>query len=339
MSNRDEQKLAAAEARVKQQTTHSGVDEIRKLLNSLDIRITRLREETPEDALEMLSLFDQVTEKLERTQQLGTPLASEYSQFETILSRFLSQGALFIQKAGGQPVLEAIRQANPPKEERWWWRIDEVIANDRAVRIKRWLRTGLIAAVIIIIAAVIYQLFLAPDPTTRAIYSNSQSAEFNLQMGKYDQALEDVKKALSYSPEDPDLLTLKGVLEEATDQSEAAKVDFETAQTLYTKEENFYTRRGSLYLMTNDGERALADVQTASEKNPDLAYAYLLEGQAYELLGMYSESLDALQIADQVAERTNQPQIQVYARMYMAQILQRPDQIATATPEDGDIQE
>jgi hypothetical protein len=180
MSNRDEQKLAAAEARVKQQTTHSGVDEIRKLLNSLDIRITRLREETPEDALEMLSLFDQVTEKLERTQQLGTPLASEYSQFETILSRFLSQGALFIQKAGGQPVLEAIRQANPPKEERWWWRIDEVIANDRAVRIKRWLRTGLIAAVIIIIAAVIYQLFLAPDPTTRAIYSNSQSAEFNL---------------------------------------------------------------------------------------------------------------------------------------------------------------
>jgi tetratricopeptide (TPR) repeat protein len=91
--------------------------------------------------------------------------------------------------------------------------------------------------------------------------------------------------------------------------------------------------------MTNDGERALSDVQTASEKNPDLAYAYLLEGQAYELLGMYSESLDALQIADQVAERTNQPQIQVYARMYMAQILQRPDQIATATPEDGDIQE
>ena len=88
-----------------------------------------------------------------------------------------------------------------------------------------------------------------------------------------------------------------------------------------------------------DGERSLADAETARELNPDTAYAYLLEGQAYELLGLIPEALDALQLADEVAERTDQVQVQAYARIYMAQILQRLDQLPKETPEEIDIQE
>ena len=144
MSDSEKQRLIAAEARVKQQTTHSGVDEIRALMNELDIRISRLEDITPEEALEVLDMFDRVADKLESIQQLGTPLPSEYSQFESILSHFLSQGSKYVKKVGGKQELEALRLADIHKEEYWWWRIDEVVAKDRMDRIKRWMTISLI---------------------------------------------------------------------------------------------------------------------------------------------------------------------------------------------------
>jgi tetratricopeptide (TPR) repeat protein len=295
-------------------------------MNILDIRFSRLEDITPEEALEVLDMFDQVADKLESIQQLGTPLPSEYSQFESILSYFLSKGSQYVKKVGGKQELEALRQADSHKEEYWWWRIDEIMAKDRIDRIKRWLTISLIGSLVIVIAVFLYQRYIAPDPATRALYSHTQSSESYLQAGNYDQALEQVNLALGYSPDNPGLLTLRGVILETQGEIDTKEADFQAALSNYEREEDFYTRRASLYLMTANGERALEDAQTARTLNSEHAYAYLLEAQAYELLGLYSEALEALELADEIAQRTDQVQVQAFARILMAQILQRPDQ-------------
>ena len=315
-------KAAIVEAKLKMKRLRTPADELRETLKTLETRTARLDDCSPDEALEMLSLFDQAAAGLDRLQDLGMPPGSESSQFETITFQFRKKMALFVSRAGGAQAMEGARNLYQPPSDSWWWRADEILAAERKVKIWRGLRGAGIAAAVIVLLAVIYQNFFAPDPALQASMIHQQQAENSLIEGDYENALREAGEALVQTPDESGLLILKGVIEESLDQPEAASASFDNAREMLIDNEDFYTYRSVLYLMTGQAESSLADSVAALKINPDSVISYLNMGQAYTLLEDYPAAIESYQLADETAIRTGNTQLQAVARINLAQVLQ-----------------
>lgn len=218
--------------------------------------------------------------------------------------------------------MEGARNLYQPPSDSWWWRADEILAAERKVKIWRGLRGAGIAAAVIVLLAVIYQNFFAPDPALQASMIHQQQAENSLIEGDYENALREAGEALVQTPDESGLLILKGVIEESLDQPEAASASFDNAREMLIDNEDFYTYRSVLYLMTGQAESSLADSVAALKINPDSVISYLNMGQAYTLLEDYPAAIESYQLADETAIRTGNTQLQAVARINLAQVLQ-----------------
>lgn len=315
-------KAAAVEAKLKIKRPRTPADELREVLKTLETRIARLDDCPPDEALEMLSLFDQAAAGLDRLQDLGMSPGSERSQFETITSQFRKKMALFVSRAGGARAMERVRHLHQPPADRWWWRADEILAAERKAKIRRGLRSAGIVAAVLVVLAMVYQNFFAPDPALQTSMRHQQQAENSLIEEDYENALQEVGEALVHTPDEPGLYILKGVIEESLDQPEAASASFDSAREILADNEYFYAHRSILYLMIGQAERALADSAAALKINPDSVISYLNMGQAYTLMEDYPAAIESYQLADETAIRTGNTQLQAVARINLAQVLQ-----------------
>jgi len=104
---------------------------LRLKMKKLDTLISSLSEISPEDSLEILSLFDHVNQVTEELGQGGMNLDSELGQVETLTARFYKKQALFIRRIGGAQKLIDARTVRQPSADLWWWYVDESLAEDR----------------------------------------------------------------------------------------------------------------------------------------------------------------------------------------------------------------
>ena len=319
---RDRSKAAIAAAQVSQKKPQTRVESLRVLLNNLQLRIVRLPQAHNEDALQIPVMLDQAADLLDEIQQSGGSASSEESLFETILAQFQKYRKAFLQRAGGAVALEKARQAHQPTADHWWWFVDETLAAERRQGIRRALIIGGISILVLAVLAVVYQKFLAPDPALQASIGYQTSAENFLTTGEYEEVLAQVELALQNTPDNPTLYVLQGLAYELLGEPELATKSYETAQKGFPNRDSFYAIRAGYYLMANQGELALADTDAAIAINPDSAVSFLRKAQAYEMLGEISKAIDTYELASDVASRIGNPQLEVMARMNLAQLLQ-----------------
>jgi tetratricopeptide (TPR) repeat protein len=323
MAQSEAEKITATQLKAQKQKPQTRAEKLRDTLKILDARIAQLFKSKPEEASEIPVLFDRVNQALEELQEHGMNLASELGQVETLSAQFTKKRALFIRKIGGPQELAKAREANQPPRDRWWWYVDLALVEENKQKAVHWLRIFAVAAVSLIILAVIYQKFFAPDPATKASYGHQQKAENAVMEGNFEYALNEVQQALTYTPEEANLYVLQGVILEALARTEEAHSSFDTALQKYDQADQFYNKRTLVYLMLGDAERALADCETAIQINPDSALSYLEQGQAYEMLEDIQKAIESYEKADEIAQKSGNAQLQAVIRMTLSNAYQR----------------
>ncbi len=307
---------------------HTPLEELRGLLHDLELRVARLEEQSPANALAILPMMDDAIRRLDNLREAGSSVNSEATLLETVQAQLHKNRKLFLARIGGASALAEARAArqSPPPPEHWWWFVDQSLAAERRRTLRKLAVTGGVLLVVLLALGWAYQRFWAPDPDLQAAVGWQTRAENALIAGDYAAALDAASRSLERRPEQPALYLLRGVAREMLDQPTGAEQDFTTAWDLYParNKDAFYSERAGYYLMVGQGEQALSDAQEAIALNPDSAIAYLRMAQAYELLGEREQAIAAYQQSAAAAQRTGDPQIEVIAKMGLAQLLQSP---------------
>lgn len=319
----ENQKNALVAARSAKNQPHTQVAELRDLLTTLEMRIAKLKEISPEDALEILPLLDQTRERLDALQAAGAGASSEDSQFESLLLQFEKKRPVFLNRVGGPAVLRQVRTERQPDKSAWWWFIDQSLAEERQAKIKRLAIIGTVVVALLIVLVVVYNQFLAPSPEFQAGIGFQQTAESQLIAGEYEEALASVNQAVQYLPDYGELYVLQGVIYDMLDQPDLAEQSYRLAREMLDDEEAFYMTRAKYFLLAGRAELGMADAQMAISLNPDSAVSLMYIAQAYEMQGDISKAIDYYELASAAAEASNDPTIQVMARMQMATLLQQ----------------
>ena len=310
------------------------ISELRDLLKMLENRIAKLKEIDSDEALEILPLLDQATNKLTELNEAGAAVSGEATQLESLLMQLHQKRAVFVNRAGGASALQSARQEYQPVKDHWWWFMDQTLANERKSSLLRWVSGLLILGVLLVVIVFVYQRFFAPDPAFQASYGLMHEAEGALMIGDYPVALDKVNQALTYTPDDPDLYLMKGVIYQGLGDPEAAEASFVIARKGIDGEDVFLVERSRLYSMLNLFDLVIEDANMALLINPDRVSAYIFRGQAYEMLGDNTSAIADFEKASEVAEKIGNVQLQAVARMHLAQALQLGLPPETGTPSE-----
>lgn len=305
-------------------------DQVRDQLSQLEALIGGLGHGLGEEMLTIPVLFDQITVGLAELHAAGQSTPAETGRLESASARLQRKAAVFLRDVGGVQVARNARDVHQPDPAHWWWFLDQVVIDKRRAWLRRWLVGGAIAAMLLVLLSFIYQRFLAPDPVAMTRYRHQRAAESLAQTGNWADALSEVEQALSVLPNDPDLLTLKGILQQKLGQREVAEKTFAAAEARFVSREEFLIVRAEQFLGLEQNEAALADAQEVVAIQADSAMGYLLLGQANANLGNYAEAIVAFQQAADLAESQGKPQLAATARIQMGMAMQMMP-IPTAT--------
>ena len=319
----ENKKNALVTARSVKNQPHTQVAELRDLLTTLEMRIAKLKEISPEDALEILPLLDQARERLDALKAAGASASSEDSQFESLLLQLEKKRPVFLNRVGGAAALRQSRMERQPDKSAWWWFMDQSQAEERQAKVKRLATIGIIVVALLTVLVVIYNQFLAPSPEFQAGIGFQQTAESQLIAGDYEGALASVGQAIQLLPDNGDLYVLQGVIYDVLDQPDLAEQSYRLARQMLDGEDAFYMIRAKNFLLAGRAELGMADAQMALSLNPDSAVSLMYIAQAHEMQGNISEAIDYYQLASAAAEASNDPTLQVMARMQMANLLQQ----------------
>jgi len=107
-------------------------------------------------------------------------------------------------------------------------------------------------------------LLLLPGPSAaQDVQSYIDQGIKHSQAGQYDQALQAFDQALKLKPNDPALITYKGIVYYARGQNDQAMKEFEAAIKLNPSFGRAYYQRGMIYQSQEKYHPALEDIQKA----------------------------------------------------------------------------
>lgn len=309
-----------------QQPTAWETGTISDALDRLDSLIGRIGMNSREQALAILIGLDAASARMQERQSRSSQKTLQV-QFDALIARLQKEAGSFLRDLGGRSMLHELRAAQRPPAENHWWYLDDWLAQRRQVSFKHNLST--LGAIVLgmVLLAVIYQRFLAPDPDVLARMGHEDSASEALVSGDLETALSEVEQGLSYDLRDLDLLILKGVVLQASGKLEEAQTAFDQAALAAESRDVFLLSRGQTYIMVGMLDAALTDTQSVLTENPQSAPAHLLTGQIYELRQDYLRALEYYEKAGNLADAQNQPELTAVARTrmaYLAQIMSAP---------------
>lgn len=291
-------------------------------LDRLEVRAGKIGLITSAQAFELLSRLDTVYHAIQQLDLDGQSRKIAEAQFDGIVSRLHTEAGQFVRDLGGVQELQKAREKiNPPPEYVWWY-LDQHLNEKRRTSLRKILIVGGIILTLVIALVVVYNAFLAPDPQVVAVYTHQQTAQDFLMKGELVQALEEVDKGLEIKTDDPDLLVVKGIILEKMGRFDEAAEIFTTAEMITAAREVFLVARGQAYLMSGQPEKGLADAQEAIQLNPSYTQAYMISGQAHELLLENNAAMDDYEKAFEAAEKAEQVELQAIIRTRMAMLLQ-----------------
>jgi len=290
-------------------------------LDRLDVKAGKIGMNSRDQAYGLLTGLDDVYRRMQEITNEQSRKVVE-TQFLTIVTRMKKESSLMLRDLGGTAALAKARESIQPPKEHIWWYLDEYLTGTRQNALRRGLFTGGIILAALVVLIVLYQAFLAPDPQVTARYSLEQSARDSLMAGELESALEKVEEGLAIAPTDPALTILKGVIQELMGHEAQAQANYAAAFDLFEQPAAFYVTRGQAFATANQPEQALTDAKEAIRLNPALPEAYLLSGQANEMLGQYGVALNDYEQAYSAAEAADQVQLSALARMRTAMLMQ-----------------
>lgn len=301
----------------------SSAEEVRSQLDELEAKIGRLGYGLGQEALTIPPLFDTVTEGVVAFQAEGHGMRAEEARLKTAAADLKRKAKVFLREVGGPETLKEARRPHQPDPTHWWWYLDKLVADKRQARLRKTLLVvaGVVAALLLL--AVLYELFLAPDPATRERLKLQQNAESLAISGDLATALGEAEQALAIAPDNPDLLLLKGGLQQNLGQSTGAEETFAAAEAALGNREDFLLARGQTYLLLGQAQEALADAQEAVALNPESAAGYMLLGRSYQLLENYMDAIFAYEQAGTLAEMQGNSRLAATARVNLGILLQQ----------------
>lgn len=310
-------------------------EQLRVALSQLEAHVGKIEISKKDELVETLLLFDQVSDLMAALSEQGANLAPERARFRTVSEQFRKKGRVVLKRLGGATVLRSLRETHVPAEDQWWWFADDYLREQRAARRKRTLATVALAGIIVAVIAVLYNRFLAPDEATRLRFRYEQRAEYAAIEGNLDLALAHIDQALTYAPEDPELLMFKAVLLQTLDRPEEAETLFTAIRDVYPSPLAFLANRAETYLRVEQPTEALEDAEAMVELEPNSGMGYFLMGSAHASLGNLNEAGTHYQRAGELASLAGDTELEALARVqlaYLTQMMMGP-QTATTTPE------
>jgi Tfp pilus assembly protein PilF len=120
--------------------------------------------------------------------------------------------------------------------------------------------------------------------------------------GRYDLALENLKKAIELNPGDPMSFYNRGIVYGTLGMHVKAIEDFKSAIALNPLDAKFYNNLGVAYGILGEYQKAIDNFTAALRFNPMFAKAYFYRGIAYKKLGFNEHALRDIQTAAQLGE-------------------------------------
>ncbi len=299
-------------------------DELRELLQRLEGRQVKLKQLPAESALSVLHDLDRVETLFAQVQEAGLDSEPERGRFQTIQRQLQKQAGTLLKALGGPAALSVHRPSPPPSPERWWWFIDAQVARQQRQRLRR---LAITAGVIVLLVGGVYLIFqtvLAPSPEAVARLEAENNAFLAVEAGNNEQALVELEQGLTKVPNDPELLLIKGLVEERLGDSTAAARSLAQAETGMNNPLVFNLTRGQLYVQFNQLPQAETAVRAALKIDENSARAWLLLGQVLEGQSQRAEALAAYEKAGNLAQANNEDEIFVMTRMALARLMGAP---------------
>ena len=330
--------IATAMGASQRRAAHTTADVLRETLNQLEIRLGKLKHGTREDAEEILHLFDQADAALRILKEKSVKMPAEEVRFENLCAQFRSNRARLLKMLGGAKALNALREARNPHnidEAHWWWYLDRNLASERRANWRRIAMWGVLGLITFALLAFGYERFLAPDPAVRQAYGHQRSAEMLADRGNYAEALAEANQGLAHTPDDPYLLTVKGVCHQMLGEIEAAEESFAAAQAAYDSPELFLRARAQVYLRINRPDELEADANALLALEPDSPHAHFYLGLVSEVRQEYQAAKTYYEKASELAQAADEMELQVMASMQLSQVMNKlasdPSSAPTAT--------
>jgi tetratricopeptide (TPR) repeat protein len=303
---------------------------IRDTLSDVERMLPNLRG-AGSDVLKLLHLLDQAEGALAELDAAGADVRAERARFGTVQARLRRYQRRFLVEAG--VALQEERVAVQPDRARWWWFLDEIVAQERKQQLRRGLKWAVVAILFLAAAWLAYDRLLAPPPKVREAREHSAVGERLVQEGDLQAALAEFEAAVALCPDDPQGWLWLGVIHSELDEPDEAESAFATARSLYETGYDFLLDRGQLYLRARNLEAASADTEQAILENPDSARGYYARSFVFESQRDYAAAVADLERAAELAHEAGDAQLEAAARVQLAMVMQLwASDISTPTP-------
>ncbi|MEE8389621.1 MAG: tetratricopeptide repeat protein [Anaerolineae bacterium] len=295
------------------------VDRLRESLDKAEQSVTSLRGIGPQ-ALELPHLLDRITDLVGELEATGVDVRAEHVRFEIVQRQLRRRQNHFVAEAGS--AFQEERAAVRPDQDRWWWFLDEAVAQQRQHQLRRTLTWGLALTFLCGFAWIAYDRFIAPAPELRQSFQHSMAGERLVEEGDLRAALAEFEAAAAITPDDPALWTWQGVTHFEMGELDEAQKAFDTARSLYETESDFLLDRGLVYLRVGDLDAASADVEQVITTDPSAAVAYYVRASVVAEQGDYAAAITDLERAAELAQAAGNSQLEATARVQRAMVMQ-----------------
>lgn len=303
--------------------------ELRQRLDRAERQLPALQAGQVGDYLRSLDRLDELMHQLAAEE---ADLRPEMTRWLDLQERLGARAGRLVKLARAEGGFAALRAANPPAEGAWW-RLDQLVAEERK---RSWTRTAVVAASIVLFlaaAAFVYQRWLAPSPEVVMVLSTVNDVEQLAMEQKWDEAAALVEQALQKSPNDPDLLVWAGVLAERRGAAGEAAGYLARAEQAVGDPLRFQLTLGMRRLQAGDVDGAEQAALAAQAINPNEAQAVFQLANVAEMRNQGQLALELYQKAADLAGDSN-PQLTVIAKMRYGMLIQQL-QYSPGTPEEG----
>lgn len=304
-------------------------DALRRTLREAEEEVTLLLRGKGE-LLPLLRRLDAIAEGLRTLEAEGIDLRPERTRWESLCTQIQRGAERLVRHA--QEGSDALRQARAelqPSEERWWWRLDLLAAEQRRRRVARTVRIAGLAVLILALLGGVAYLLLRPDPLTAQKLRLYAAAERAIQEGRWEEAIARYREATAVDPQDPEPWLRLGWAQERTGEVEAAQASFQEAASRFGDPFAYELALARLYVEVGDFGQALPHALRATELNPQSPHAFYVLASAYEGSGKFLEALQALQTCEKLAEAQGDAELVAMSRVRVGTLLQR---MAIPTP-------
>ncbi|HOD75123.1 MAG TPA: tetratricopeptide repeat protein [Syntrophorhabdaceae bacterium] len=122
-------------------------------------------------------------------------------------------------------------------------------------------------------------------------------AQFDAHQGNYEEAVQDLTKAIRYAPRDPVPRAARAYLYQKMGRHDEAIADYTKAIELDPADDELYLMRGLAYSLKGDQDKAILDYSTAMEIDPHNSDACFNRAQAWETKGNLEQAVKDYQAA------------------------------------------